>query len=167
MCEKIPDPPPGVSTDAPPPAKMNQPDCKANRYDLHRQANSTCQGCHAAMDPVGFGLERFDKLGKLRQYDYAANGSAKMECPIDGKGELNGKAFTSPAELADVLLDSGRVEACLVERMYAFSAGYAPVATTRPTIEAIASDYARDGGTIQALMLALIASDRFLAPPKP
>jgi Protein of unknown function (DUF1588)/Protein of unknown function (DUF1592)/Protein of unknown function (DUF1595)/Protein of unknown function (DUF1585) len=163
MCEPIPPPPPGISTDAPPPAQPNKKDCKADRYAAHRQANSTCVGCHAAMDPIGFGLERFDKFGKLRQFDYAVDGSPKMDCPIDGEGQLSGKSFNGPSALADTLIDSGRVEACLVERMYAFASGYTANINTAGAVEALAAEYAREGKTIQSLMIAFATSDAFIA----
>jgi Protein of unknown function (DUF1588)/Protein of unknown function (DUF1592)/Protein of unknown function (DUF1595)/Protein of unknown function (DUF1585) len=160
MCEPIPEPPPGVSTDAPPPAKKDEKDCKINRYAAHRQANSTCIGCHAAMDPIGFGLERFDKFGKQRQYDYTLAGAPKMDCPIDGEGQLNGKTFNGPAALADTLLETGRAEACLAQRMAAFATGYPADAKA---VAPIVAEYTRSGKTIQSLMVAFATSDAFIA----
>ena len=29
--------------------------------------NRTCAGCHSLMDPIGFGFEKFDAIGKRRE----------------------------------------------------------------------------------------------------
>src|SRR5205823_11207851 len=62
LCQTIAPPPPGVPTDAPPSTGGT---CKVDRYAAHR-ANPSCAGCHSQMDPVGFGLENFDRFGRWR-----------------------------------------------------------------------------------------------------
>jgi hypothetical protein len=57
-----------------------------------------CAGCHDRIDPIGFGLENFDVLGRWREED-----SGK---PIDAKGVLpDGTTFDGPEELKRVLLE--------------------------------------------------------------
>ena len=63
---------------APPPPPPNVPnlDEKAigatmsmrQQLDQHR-ANPACSGCHARMDPLGFGLENYDAIGQWRTKD--------------------------------------------------------------------------------------------------
>ena len=66
------------------------------RLEAHR-VNPDCAGCHARMDPLGFGLENFDPIGRWR--DEAAGQ------PVDAKGELpSGEVFNGPAELKQLLL---------------------------------------------------------------
>jgi hypothetical protein len=66
------------------------------QLEKHR-TNAECASCHARMDPLGFGLENFDPLGRWRT---AAGGQ-----PVDAAGELpGGEKFSGPAELKDVLL---------------------------------------------------------------
>ncbi|MDX1980833.1 MAG: DUF1592 domain-containing protein, partial [Bryobacteraceae bacterium] len=50
------------------------------RTELHR-TNPVCANCHQILDPIGFGLEKFDAIGRWRDRD--SNGQ-----PIDAAGEL-------------------------------------------------------------------------------
>ncbi|GAC1583333.1 MAG: hypothetical protein NVS3B20_13660 [Polyangiales bacterium] len=70
LCQPLPPPPPGVpqvSADASLSARQ--------RYSEHSK-NATCQGCHHLMDPIGFGFERYDALGRFRtkQGNFAVTG---------------------------------------------------------------------------------------------
>jgi hypothetical protein len=64
--------------------------------EQHRQ-NAVCASCHDAIDPIGFGLENYDLLGRWRTED--------ADQPIDAQGELpDGTKFDGPQELKQVLL---------------------------------------------------------------
>lgn len=66
------------------------------RTELHR-TNAVCANCHKILDPIGFGLENFDAIGRWRDQD--DTGGA-----IDAAGELPGeKHFTSPKELKAII----------------------------------------------------------------
>ena len=118
FCESIPPPPPGVNPDEPPAAPTGTAGtCKVDRYSAH--ASGGCAGCHSQLDPIGFGLERFDQQGRYRTYD--AN---RPECAIEGKGELVGVGtFEGPKGLADVAIASQRLNACVVKQFYKFAIG--------------------------------------------
>jgi len=66
------------------------------RTELHRK-DPTCANCHKVLDPIGFGLENFDAIGRWRDQDDAGGA-------IDAAGELpGGKHFTSPKELKAII----------------------------------------------------------------
>jgi hypothetical protein len=66
------------------------------RTELHR-TNPVCANCHQMLDPIGFGLENFDAIGRWRDRD--SNGQ-----PIDASGELpGGKRFASPKDLKAII----------------------------------------------------------------
>jgi hypothetical protein len=66
------------------------------QLEAHR-ANTTCAACHSRMDPLGFGLENFDAIGRWRDEEEGA--------PVDASGVLpNGQAFSGPVELKKILL---------------------------------------------------------------
>ncbi len=66
------------------------------RTELHR-TNAVCANCHKILDPIGFGLENFDAIGRWRNKDESGG-------PIDAAGELpGGKHFTTPKELKTIL----------------------------------------------------------------
>ncbi len=91
---------------APPPPPPNVPELaateKANpkaslreQLAIHRD-NPKCSICHKVMDPLGFGLENFDGIGRWREKEKGR--------PIDASGELpGGVSFRGPIELVGVL----------------------------------------------------------------
>jgi hypothetical protein len=94
--ERVPPPPPDVG-------KLPHDDKKRDgltfrqRMERHR-TQEECAACHRKMDPLGFGLENFDAIGRWRL--------TQAGDPIDASGELpGGEEFTGPAELRQVLLD--------------------------------------------------------------
>lgn len=85
------------------------------RTELHR-TNPVCANCHNTLDPIGFGLENFDAIGRWR--DREENGGV-----IDASGELpNGKRFTSPKELKAIIAERREdFTRNLVERLLAYA----------------------------------------------
>jgi hypothetical protein len=70
------------------------------QLEQHRE-NKICASCHKLMDPIGFGLENFDAIGRWRDTDEGG--------PIDSSGELNtGDKFNGPLELSGILAGSRR-----------------------------------------------------------
>ena len=65
---------------------------------LNHREDVTCAACHDLIDPIGFGLENFDWLGRWRE-------TAEDGKPVNTHGVLpSGESFDSPAELRRVLL---------------------------------------------------------------
>ncbi len=66
------------------------------RTELHRK-NAACANCHKILDPIGFGLENFDAIGRWRDKDDSGG-------KIDAAGELPGKKhFSTPKELKAII----------------------------------------------------------------
>ncbi|MFN5588037.1 MAG: DUF1592 domain-containing protein [Planctomyces sp.] len=91
----VPPPPPGV-----PPLDQSVAESGSQtlrqRLELHRQ-KPECASCHDRMDPLGFGLENFDGIGRWRESDAGQS--------IDAAGRFpSGEQFAGPAELKAVLL---------------------------------------------------------------
>ncbi len=94
--EHVPPAPPNV----PPLDKQDQQAVEnltlRQRTELHRE-NAVCANCHKILDPIGFGLENFDAIGRWRDED--DTGGA-----IDAAGELpGGKHFSTPRELKTII----------------------------------------------------------------
>ena len=66
LCQTIAPPPPTVAVDEPP-AATTAGACKVDRYAAHRSGG--CAGCHNQTDPIGFGLENYDRTGVYRTAD--------------------------------------------------------------------------------------------------
>ncbi len=118
LCEDIPKPPPDLMVDVDTPPVGADPDaCKRERY--YMSTEQACSSCHALMDLIGFGLEAYDATGVVRATDIG-----RPDCPISGDGDVVGVGtFNGPAELAGLLLDSGKVESCVARQVYRFAIG--------------------------------------------
>lgn len=118
LCDPVQPPPPGVNADNPPPTDLAE--CKEDRYAQHRN-DASCRACHIEMDPIGFGLERYDRAGVFRTHDDGAE-----QCTITGAGEVvPWGAFSGPAELGSLVVQA-EVDACAVEHVLHFALGHAP-----------------------------------------
>ncbi|WP_207396677.1 DUF1592 domain-containing protein [Bremerella alba] len=112
---RVPPPPPNV------PALEESHESGKNltlreRLEVHRQ-KAECASCHNRMDPLGFGLENFDGIGRWRESD---NGQ-----PIDSEGKLpSGDQFSGPEELKTVILKrSGEFQKHFVRKLIGFAYG--------------------------------------------
>src|SRR5258706_1756163 len=65
LCQQVPPPPPGVDTNLPPVHEV-KPVTNRERLAEHT-SNKVCASCHSLMDPIGFGLEKFDAIGMRRE----------------------------------------------------------------------------------------------------
>ncbi len=122
FCEEIPPPPPTVNVDDEPPAVDGF--CKVERFAAHREGD--CAGCHALLDPVGFGLENYDPLGRFRTHepDNPQTPDDESQCEIAGEGELAGVGpFNGPAELANLALGSGKLDLCVARQLHRLTVG--------------------------------------------
>ncbi|MEN0063872.1 MAG: DUF1592 domain-containing protein [Myxococcota bacterium] len=115
FCSPVEPPPPGVAVDEPPDPSLAE--CKEDRYIQHRN-DPACSGCHSLMDPIGFGLETYDREGRRRRHD-----DGNPECTISGQGEVVPYGpFSGPAELARLAL-TAQLDACAVDHVLQFALG--------------------------------------------
>jgi hypothetical protein len=100
--DRVPPPPPDTPTLSGDVEQLSPTSLRA-QLEIHR-SKAECASCHDRMDPLGFGLENFDVLGRRRDTDGGQ--------PIDSKGTLpSGETYTGPAGLKQVLL--GRKDAVI------------------------------------------------------
>jgi len=94
--DRVPPPPPDAGT-LPEDDQHTDGLSLREALELHRQ-KPECAACHERMDPLGFGLENFDPIGRWRV--------EQAGLPIDTAGELpTGESFSGPAELKELLLE--------------------------------------------------------------
>lgn len=150
LCGEPPPPPDDVVTEV-----VDVPG-ESLRAELERhRADPACNTCHQMMDPIGFGFERYDVLGRWRDTD--EDGLA-----IDDRGELpDGTTFVGATELADVLLASGEFEACVTEKLMSYGLGREMSAGDACTVDEIASEYVGPEHGITELLWAVIQSEAF------
>jgi hypothetical protein len=122
LCSPPPPPPPDVQGDLDVPSEGIPEDLPlAEKARLH-SLDPVCAGCHRLMDPIGFGLENFDAIGRYRTLDQGQ--------PIESAGTLmvDGEAvdFEGASELADLLSEDKRLAACATRKLYTFALGRIP-----------------------------------------
>ena len=103
LCEDLPPPPPNLDT-SPPAADADG--TTREKYEVHSTLPE-CASCHALIDPIGFGFEHYDHLGRWRDEEVGQ--------PIDASGDLDGEAFVGAPELSALLVDEPRFRSCFVE----------------------------------------------------
>ncbi|WP_439626857.1 DUF1592 domain-containing protein [Gemmata sp.] len=133
------------------------------RTELHRK-NPTCASCHKVLDPIGFGLENFDAVGRWRDTDDSGG-------PIDAAGELpGGKRFSTPKELKAIV--AGRRDELarnLTEKLLAYALCRQLEGYDEIVVDGVMGRLARDNYGMQSLVVEVVTSYPFLnrqvAPP--
>ena len=125
------------------------------RTELHR-TNPVCANCHQILDPIGFGLENFDAIGRWRDRD--DNGEA-----IDAAGELpSGERFSGPKDLKAII--AGRIDDLagnLVEKLLAYALGRRLEGYDEIVVDNLMREIAGDGYRMQTLINAVVTSYPF------
>jgi hypothetical protein len=155
LCQPVPPPPPNVNDVPPDP----DPDSTAReRFEQHT-ADPTCAACHRLLDPIGFGFESYDAIGRFRTLDAGK--------PVDASGELIGTrdvdgTFDGAVELAHRLAGSEEVTDCFASLWVEFAIGRGPQDADECSVDAVSDHFAESDGNLRELLLAVIASDAFL-----
>ncbi|HBJ85119.1 MAG TPA: hypothetical protein DDZ88_14860 [Verrucomicrobiales bacterium] len=125
------------------------------RTELHR-TNAVCNNCHKILDPIGFGLENFDAIGRWRDQDDSGG-------KIDAAGELpGGKHFSSPKELKTIIAArKDDLARNLTEKLLAYAlcrklGGYDEIVVDR-----LMGTIAKDGFRMQTLITEIVTSYPF------
>jgi len=99
---------------------------------LRHRRNPTCATCHDKIDPIGFGLENFDAIGRFR--------TKQAGRLIDVRGELpGGVVFNGPVELKQYLKSEKKTEFArnVTVRLLAFALGRELQYFDEPAVEKI------------------------------
>jgi hypothetical protein len=155
LCQVIAPPPPTVAVDEPP-TSTGSSNCKVDRYAAHRSGG--CATCHNQTDPIGFGLENYDRTGAYRATD-----KDNPQCAISGDGEVVGLGtFNGPAQLADLIAGSGNLESCLVTQLYRMALGRRESAGDMPTLTKLSDGFKQSGRKFDELLVEVIADPAFI-----
>ncbi len=151
--EELPPPPPDAGELAEP-GESSAGMTMRQMYEMHRD-EQRCAVCHDEIDPIGFGLENFDAIGRWRDSD---NGQ-----PIDATGTLpSGESFSGPVELKQILLGRSEEFAEMIsEQMLGFALGRNLEYYDQPTVEEISRAVIRSEYSARALIAEIVASYPF------
>lgn len=129
--------------------------------DLHR-TRAECAKCHERIDPIGFGLESYDAIGRWREREAGQ--------PVDARGRFpDGREFAGPEELKEVLGERiPQMEVNLLRRLLAYALGRRLDYYDEPGIREMAAELRAAGGSTRTLVRLVVTSDPFRnqAPPE-
>ncbi|HEY2252283.1 MAG TPA: DUF1588 domain-containing protein, partial [Planctomycetaceae bacterium] len=147
-------PPPDAVT---PIAPTLHPDLTTRERTALQTSAQACQSCHGMINPLGFPLERFDALGRVR--------AAENQRPIDASGSYLSRAgeivkFDGARELAGFLAGSDEVHSAFIEKLFYFSIKQPIRAFGPESLPALQRDFVRNSFNIRRLLadIATIAA---------
>ena len=119
-----------------------------------------CGGCHAQMDPLAYGIERFDGAGGFSLTDEFGN-DLRQDGEVLFPGTAEPVPFTTIAELMDLLAGSDRVRDCTSLKAAQFALGRGLADSDGCTLAAMRDRFSATDGTYQDLMTAIALSPGF------
>ena len=150
----------------PPPAPPNIPPLNEGRGESHdktlreeleiHRKDPACASCHALLDPIGFGLENYDGIGRWREQDRGK--------PLDVSGKLaSGQEFATAEEMRDILITDFRdeFERAVAVKMLTYALGRGVEYYDRPAINEIVLKAGKDDGRFLSWVTAVAESVPF------
>jgi hypothetical protein len=121
---------PTVPADVPPLAKPDPGRVTTRQRHEESHAVGTCLGCHMNFDPIGYGFEHFDHVGRYRADEGGLTINSTSYVPLDGEQLFS---FTSAEELVQGLANQNLVHECVSGYLatYAFGGAEDCLAETR------------------------------------
>jgi hypothetical protein len=160
LCEEVKPPPPTVDDNPPDPDPSLT---TRERFQIHTES-PVCANCHRVIDPVGFGFESYDHLGRHRATE---NG-----IPIDASGailEVKETAiegeFADTEQLTERIAHSETAVGCLARKWFTFAMGRAHSSADTCSTDQALELSASSGGDLRELLVQLAASPAFRYRP--
>jgi hypothetical protein len=170
LCQHVPPPPANVNTTLPEPNEA-KPLTHRQRLAAHVES-AVCASCHRLMDPIGFGLESYDAIGRWREKEtifFAADNARapakKVDLPLETGGEIAGlpdSAFNDARQLGRILATSPICQQCIVRQIYRYAYGRLETPADEETISGLFAVFRDSGFHFKDLLIALARSPEFL-----
>jgi hypothetical protein len=175
LCQQVPPPPAGVNTTLPP-VTEEKPTTQRERLQMHL-SNAVCAGCHSLIDPIGFGFEKFDAIGRYRDKELVViyptaddlktrrkTKPSEFQLPIHADGNvrgITGSEFSTPRQLGDVLAREPNCAKCVVKQVFRYAVGRPEGPADQPVIEAALNRFRDSHFHFQELIMAIATSPPF------
>jgi hypothetical protein len=131
---------------------------------LAHQEEPQCASCHRKIDPIGFGLENVNAVGKRRTQDaYEKKGVGKKEWEIDPSGAFHqGPAFKTFFELRDLIAErKADFARGFTENLIEYALGRPYGFAYDEFVTNIVARAQKNDFSIREFVQALVASDAF------
>ena len=149
LCEDIPPPPEGVIASL---EGSTVDGTLRDQLEVH-MSDPACLPCHEKMDPLGFGMEHLDALGRWRDTD---NG-----LPVDASGDLDGVRFGDARGLGEAVAADPRFGACLSRQLQRHAFGGLEGPRQEDDVAALSQALSDGGHRLSSLVVALVTSESF------
>jgi cytochrome c553 len=145
-------PPPDAVTPTPPELK---PELSTRERIAEQTRPANCQSCHEMINPLGFTLEHFDAVGRLR-------GEEKGR-PVDASGSYltaSGETvrFQGARDLGEFLAKSPEAQAAFVEQVYHYMVKQPILAYGPDKPEALRKGFAAGGFNVRKLLAEMVST---------
>jgi hypothetical protein len=158
FCTPVPPPPPEVvQMIAEHPVNPNdKATTTRQKYEKHK-TQKFCASCHDQFDPIGFGLEEMDGIGRYRTTE---NG-----LPVDSSGALVSTDIDGPfagvAELSQKVAASSRFQTCFVWQFFRFAESRVPETSEQCLVDDFTAAFAKSGGHFRDLLIDYVTRAEF------
>ena len=135
------------------------PDLHADLSTRERVAlqtqSTTCQSCHSMINPLGFALEHFDAIGRVRSQDQAK--------PVDASGVYLTKAgeevpFEDVAGLAGWISQSDEAREAFVSHLFHSATGQSVRAFGPEYLPMLVQKFRESGDNVPALLVEIVVT---------
>jgi hypothetical protein len=154
LCQQLPAPP----AEIPRPPEVTPGVSTRERLAEH-EVNPDCSGCHRLMDPIGFGFEHYDAIGRYRTTDGGkaidASGALHRTRDIDG-------AFNGVSDLAQKLSSSAEVRECVARQWFRFVLSRFEQSGDECSLGDLLEGFGTTDASLNALPRAIVTTDAFL-----
>lgn len=154
LCSPLAPPPPGLAVVAPDP----DPLLTTREQFAEHSDNPTCAGCHVLVDPIGFGFEHFDAVGRWRvvQNGHEIDAAGEIVSTWDADGDFYGLD-----ELSQVLAGSEQVHRCVSTQLFRYAYGRGEGEGDGCTLDRLYARYVEAGYDFEAMVAALVTDPSF------
>jgi len=152
MCQTVPDPPPNVQPPKPPMDGLTT----RQRFEEH-DMQDCARACHTLMDPIGFGFEHYDGIGRYRTTDQNKPVDSSSSIVLDGQKQ----DFSDAVGLGKLLAASPQVQGCLTTQLMRWALNRWDTAADAASIDAARTAFQQGGLNIRTLLTSVATSRTF------
>ena len=153
FCQTVAPPPQNIVIT--PPAVM--PGVSTREMFTMHSTVEPCKGCHALMDPIGFGFENYDGIGQWRTVDQGQ--------PVDASGSLTGTdvdgTFNGAVDLAHKLAQSSEVRDCVATEWFRYAMGRGESTDDACALGSLKQSFSASQSDIRQLLVAVTQTVTF------
>lgn len=162
LCQHLPPPPSDIQVEPPDP----DPNATTREVFAALTAEEECAGCHLLINPLGFGFEGYDAIGRWREVE---NGKE-----VDISGDLIGSPeatmdgpFNGAVELANRLADSETIAKCISKQWFTYAMGRPHDGSDAQSMTRIYEQFLQNDAAFTSLFEAIVLSDSFRYRKRP